>query len=418
VFSSRLNWDLSPNPLTTLLAQKHAEGAHILNLTESNPTLAGFNYPTDEILSALADPRAIRYDPSPRGLASAREAISNYYAHRGASGAGDLVTCHPDQILLTASTSEAYAYLFKLLCDPGDEILTPRPSYPLFEFLAALESVRVRQYPLRYDGAWHIDFPALEAAITPRTRAIVVVNPNNPTGSFLKPDEFDRLQSLASRSIPSSSPTRQGGDSAHTIATHPSNPTRQGGDSNIAILIDEVFSDYHFAAPPPIPPESQTLTFSMSGLSKIAGLPQMKLGWIVARGPGHEAALDRLELIADTYLSVATPVQLALPRLLAASETVRTQILDRAQSNLARLRSLTAGTACQVLNVEGGWSATLQVPRTRTEEQWALTLLADHDVLVQPGFFFDFESEAFLVVSLLTPPEVFDEGIRRLLLLH
>ncbi len=395
MFSSRLNWDLHPNPLTTLLEKKRAAGTNILNLTESNPTLAGFMYPTAEILSALTDPRALHYHPSPRGLASAREAISNYYAHRGA---GDLVACHPDQILLTASTSEAYAYLFKLLCDPGDEILTPRPSYPLFEFLAALDSVRIRQYPLRYDGAWHIDFPALEAAITDRTRAIVVVNPNNPTGSFLKPDEFARLQSLAIRS----SPTRQGGAIQHMIA----------------ILIDEVFSDYHFAAPPSAPPEPQALTFSMSGLSKIAGLPQMKLGWIAAQGPGHEAALDRLELIADTYLSVATPVQLALPRLLAAGETIRAQILDRAQFNLARLRSLTAGTACHVLNVEGGWSATLQVPRTRSEEQWALTLLADHDVLVQPGFFFDFESEAFLVVSLITPSEIFDEGIRRLLLLH
>jgi len=341
------------------------------------------------------------------------------------------VGVHPDQILLTASTSEAYAYLFKLLCDPGDEILTPRPSYPLFEFLAALESVRIRQYPLRYDGAWHIDFAALQAAITPRTRAIVVVNPNNPTGSFLKPDEFDRLQSLAIRSssspmrqlgatgnaTDSSSPTRQGGDAQPGIAIPPSSPTREGGAStrSIAILIDEVFSDYHLGPPPPAQPEPRTLTFSLSGLSKIAGLPQMKLGWIVAQGPGHQAALDRLELIADTYLSVATPVQLALPRLLAASETIRAQILHRAQSNLARLRSLTTGTPCHVLNVEGGWSATLQVPRTRTEEQWALTLLADHDVLIQPGFFFDFESEAFLVVSLITPPEIFDEGICRLL---
>jgi aspartate/methionine/tyrosine aminotransferase len=536
VFSSRLNWDLRPNPLSTLLEQKRAEGAHVIDLTESNPTRAGFTYPTEEILSALADPLALHYDPSPRGLASAREAISNYYAHRGAGrGAGDLVTCRPDQILLTASTSEAYAYLFKLLCDPGDEILAPRPSYPLFEFLAALESVRIRQYPLRYDGAWHIDFPSLEAAITSRTRAIIVVNPNNPTGSFLKPDEFDRLQSLAiappsnptrqiseprlsrsgtqappspphsyeNRSLtrqdwdaeaavhtepnptrqggdteraihspspnrqllseprpsglseprpsglseprPSGSgtqitpspphsyenrsPTREGGGTTAAVHTEP-NPTRQGGDAKtgIAILMDEVFSDYHFGAPPPTPaephdwqatrsPTPPALTFSMSGLSKIAGLPQMKLGWIVAQGPGHQAALDRLELVADTYLSVATPIQLALPRLLAASEIIRAQILDRAQSNLARLRSLTAGTACHVLNVEGGWSATLQVPRTRTEESWALTLLADHDVLVQPGFFFDFESEAFLVVSLITPPELFDEGIRRLLVL-
>jgi alanine-synthesizing transaminase len=404
VFSSRLNWDLRPNPLTTLLEQKRAAGTNILNLTESNPTLAGFTYPTAEILSALADPRALHYHPSPRGLPSAREAIANYYAHRDPAPCVS-VGLRPDQILITASTSAAYAYLFKLLCDPGDEILTPRPSYPLFEFLAALESVRVRQYPLRYDGAWHIDFPALEAAITTRTRAIVVVNPNNPTGSFLKPDEFARLQSIAIRSA--SSPMRQLGAS--------SGSTREGGASNIPILIDEVFSDYYFGAPPRAPAAPQTLTFCMSGLSKIAGLPQLKLGWIVAQGPGHEAALDRLELIADTYLSVATPVQLALPRLLAASETIRAQILDRAQSNLARLRSLTAGTACHVLNVEGGWSATLQVPRTRTEEQWALTLLADHDVLVQPGFFFDFESEAFLVVSLITPPEIFTEGVHRLL---
>ncbi len=466
MFSSRLSWDLRPNALTTLLDQKRAENASILDLTESNPTRAGFTYQQEEILDALADPRALRYDPSPRGLLSAREAVASNHAERGC-------TIQPDQILLTASTSEAYAYLFKLLCDPGDEILTPRPSYPLFEFLAALESVRVRQYPLRYDGAWRIDFAALEAAITYRTRAIVIVDPNNPTGSFLDPDESDRLQSLAT---------------AH----------------GLAILIDEVFLDYRFDSPtardqsretsrdqrerttsepaetaPPIhspqtsrdqrerfrgilprdsgerttadptlnprmsrdqltqqlalaPARSQltrqratersqisdsppALTFHMSGLSKIAGLPQMKLGWIVADGPGHQLALDRLELIADTYLSVSTPVQLALPRLLAASEPIRAQILDRAQANLATARSLTTGTACHVLNVEGGWYATLQVPQTRSEEQWALTLLDDHNVLIQPGFFFDFESEAFLIVSLITPPEIFAEGVRRII---
>jgi aspartate/methionine/tyrosine aminotransferase len=422
VFSSRLSWDLRPNPLTALLDQKRAAGAQILDLTESNPTRAGFDYPTEEILAALADPLALRYDPSSRGLRSAREAVSNYYAQRGRN-------ISPEQILLTASTSEAYAYLFKLLCDRGDEILAPRPSYPLFEFLAAMESVRVRQYPLRYDGGWHIDFPALEAAldsaITNRTRAIVAVNPNNPTGSFLKPDEYDRLQSIASHSRaipPSPSEPRPSGSGTQIVpnltqSCENRSPTRQGGATipSIPILLDEVFLDYHFTAPPSAPTEPQTLTFSMSGLSKIAGLPQMKLGWIVAQGPGHQAALDRLELIADTYLSVATPVQLALPRLLAATETIRAQILDRAQSNLAHLRSLTAGTACQVLNVEGGWSATLQVPRTRTEESLVLELLADHNVLIQPGFFFDFESEAFLVVSLITPPEILEEGIRPLL---
>lgn len=340
----------------------------MLDLTESNPTRAGFEYPREEILDALADPRALRYDPDPRGLLSAREAVASYYGNIPVS-----------RILLTASTSEAYAYLFKLLCNPDDEILSPRPSYPLFEFLARLESVRVVQYPLRYDGVWHIDFDALERAITSRTSAIVVVNPNNPTGSFLKRDEWARLQRLG-----------------------------------VPILSDEVFSDYAFseddARVQSLTGGSEALTFSMSGLSKIAALPQMKLGWIVASGPGHEVALERLELIADTYLSVATPVQIALPRLLAASAGVRPQILDRTRANLALLRRSTVP-----LHVEGGWYATLQVPRTRSEEDWAMALLERRDVLVQPGFYFDFESEAFLVLSLLTPPDVFAEGVRRLL---
>lgn len=353
-----------------------------MDLTESNPTHAGLRYPSGEILAALADPGALCYDPSPRGLLSAREAISEYYAERG-------VEVTPSRILLTASTSEAYAYLFQLLADPGDEILTPRPSYPLFDFLAAMESVRVRQYALRYDGAWHIDFETLERAITPQTRAVVVVNPNNPTGSFLKHGELDRLESIA--------------------AAH-----------DLAIISDEVFSDYAFAPDSSrvatLATASKALTFSLSGLSKIAGLPQMKLAWIVVCGPEHERALDRLELIADTYLSIATPVQIALPRLLEISADIQAQILERTRANLMWVRrSVEIGSTCRVLEVEGGWYAIAQVPRTRTEEEWALTLLADYDVLVQPGFFFDFESEAFLVVSLLTEPKIFEEGARRLL---
>jgi aspartate/methionine/tyrosine aminotransferase len=363
VFSSRLDWNLQTNRLSALLKTK----THVLDLTESNPTRAGIEYPREEILDALADARLLRYDPEPRGLLSAREAVSKYYGNVAVS-----------RLLLTASTSEAYAYLFKLLCDPGDEILSPRPSYPLFEFLAGLESVRVVQYPLRYDGVWHIDFDALEHAIGPRTKAIVVVNPNNPTGSFLKREEWSRLQEFG-----------------------------------IPILSDEVFSDYAFSHDDSrvrsLTDVPEVLTFSMSGLSKIAALPQMKLGWIVTSGPGHEAALDRLELIADTYLSVATPVQIALPRLLDLSVKIRSQILDRTRANLALLRRTTVP-----LHVEGGWYATLQVPRTRTEEDWALTLLDRRDVLVQPGFYFDFESEAFLVLSLLTSTEVFAEGLRRL----
>lgn len=364
MFSSRLDWNAQTNRLSALRKSKQ----HVLDLTESNPTRAGIVYPGEQILGAFDDARALRYDPEPRGLFSAREAVAKYYGDVSAS-----------RILLTASTSEAYAYLFKLLCDPGDEILSPRPSYPLFEFLAGLESVRVAQYPLRYDGAWHIDFQALERAITPRTRAIVVVNPNNPTGSFLKREERRRLEQFG-----------------------------------IPLLSDEVFSDYGFfpddSRVTSLTEVAESLTFSMSGLSKIAALPQMKLGWIVASGPGHETALDHLELIADTYLSVATPVQIALPVLLEASVAVRAEITKRTQANLALLKSV-----AHPMHVEGGWYATLQVPRTRREEEWAIHLLDRRDVLVQPGYYFDFESEAFLVLSLLTAPEVFAEGINRVM---
>ena len=378
MFSSRLEWDAHPNPLSTLLAEKRATGAPILDLTESNPTRAALDYPREELLTALADPRALHYDPDPRGLLSARKAVSEYYVQRG-------VEVPASRILLTASTSEAYSYLFKLLTDPGDEILVPRPSYPLFDYLAAMESIAVRQYPLRYDGVWHIDFPALASAITSRTRAIIVVNPNNPTGSYLKRAEWERLQTVG-----------------------------------LPILSDEVFSDFSFSPDPErittLAAQNSVLTFSMSGLSKIAGLPQMKLGWIVASGPDHFAALNGLEWIADTYLSVSTPVQLALPRILTAAAPVQEQIRAQTASNLQHLRkNLLAASPCRCLTVEGGWYAVLEVPRIRTEEDWVLQLLAEKDVLVQPGFFYDFESEAFLVLSLLTPPAIFAEGLRRIL---
>jgi alanine-synthesizing transaminase len=382
VFTSRQKWDQPTNLLSQLRAEKRRAGVRVLDLTESNPTQAGFDYPA-EIFSALANQASRRYDPDPRGLASAREAVSGYYAERD-------VEIPASRILLTASTSEAYSYLFKLLANPGDEILVPRPSYPLFDFLAGLECVRVVQYPLRYDGAWHVDFDALERAVTERTRAVVVVNPNNPTGSFLKPAEALRLEHFAA-------------------------------SRDLAILSDEVFADYGNGEVSGIvatlaDQDSRTaLTFSMSGLSKIAGLPQMKLGWIVASGPQHERALDRLEWIADTFLSVATPVQAALPLLLELSIEIRAQIWERTDANLALLRARTRSSTANVLTVEGGWYAILQVPRTRPEEQYVIELLRDHDVLVQPGFFYDFESEAFLVVSLLTEPAAFEEGVRRIM---
>ncbi|MBI4461229.1 MAG: pyridoxal phosphate-dependent aminotransferase [Acidobacteria bacterium] len=384
LFSSRFRWELRPNRLAQLLESKRKAGASILDLTESNPTRAGFSYPETEILAALADTRSLRYDPSPQGLLSAREAVAGYYGRRGQK-------IEPERIFLTASTSEAYSYLFKLLADPGEEVLAPRPSYPLFEFLAGLEAVRTRQYPLAYEHGWAIDLEALARSISLRTRAVVLVNPNNPTGSFLKKQEFETLISVCA-------------------------------EHELAIISDEVFSDYFFA---PDENRVQTLagveqvaTFCLSGLSKVAGLPQMKLGWIVLGGPpGIRAqARERLELIADTYLSVGTPVQQALPRLLALGETVREQIRERVRANLDFLRGIMQGSACRMLDVEGGWYATLQAPRTRSEEQWCLELLEEENVLVQPGFFYDFDSEAYLVVSLLTPPERLKEGVRRVLL--
>jgi aspartate/methionine/tyrosine aminotransferase len=363
-----------------LLAEKRRSGEAILDLTESNPTRAGIAYPDRAIMESLTDPVSLRYEPSPEGLPSAREAVATYYAERCAS-------VDPAQILLTASTSEAYSYLFKLLTNPGDEVLVPRPSYPLYEFLAGLEFVNIRQYPLRYDGVWHIDFDALERAVNPRAKAIVVVNPNNPTGSFLKRSEAERLQKLAAR-------------------------------HGLAILSDEVFSDYAFSDDPSrirtLHGADLALTFGMSGLSKIAGLPQMKLGWIAASGPGFGAALERLHWIADTYLSVATPIQVALPRILELSSGIRSQIQIRTAANLALLREHTAGSPASLLHVEGGWYAILQVPSTRSEEEWSTGLLGASSVLVQPGFFYDFESEAFLVLSLLTEPATFAEGVHRI----
>jgi alanine-synthesizing transaminase len=381
MFSSRLNWSVPANPLARLLAGKRASGAAILDLTESNPTNAGFKYPTERILTALADRRSICYEPAPAGIPEARAAISQYYGERVDAG----------RILLTASTSEAYALLFKLLADPGDEVLVPRPSYPLFDFLAALESVRVIEYPLVYHGGWTVDFAALKRSITPRTRAVVVVNPNNPTGSFLKKPEVAELTDLC-------------------------------GSHDLAILSDEVFSDYALADDPrrvsSLVDLNEVLTFSLSGLSKLAGMPQVKLGWIVVGGPPliRQQALECLELIADTYLSVGTPVQWAATELLALRKTMQAQILERVRGNLAFLESqIGPDSPWRVLPPEGGWYAVIQAPRIHSEEEWVLTLLGEDDVLVQPGFFFDFESEAFLVASLLTSPEVFQEGVRRIL---
>jgi hypothetical protein len=381
MFSSRFHWDFRINRLTQALEARRRDGARILDLTESNPTRAGLVYPP-EIVRAFDDPRMLVYEPSPAGPAEAREAVASYYAARGQR-------VETERILLTASTSEAYGWLFKLLSDAGDHVLVPRPSYPLFEFLANLESVEVRQYPLAYHGCWTIDLDALTAAVSERTRAVVLVNPNNPTGSYVKRAELEALSRLCAQ-------------------------------RRIALISDEVFSDYPLGEAAErvatLVGIEECLAFSMSGLSKVAGLPQMKLGWIVASGPAklRAEAMEKLEWIADTYLSVSTPVACAAARLLASGEAVQRQIRERTAGNLAVAREALAESAAGILAVEGGWYITVRMPRIRSEEDWAIQLLSQEGVLTQPGFFYDFESEAFLIVSLLTLPEVFREGIMRL----
>ncbi|MGO8997192.1 MAG: pyridoxal phosphate-dependent aminotransferase [Polyangiaceae bacterium] len=384
MFSKRSAHDPRPNALTLALNGERDRGRSLLDLTVSNPTSAGIPFASEAILRALADGRGLVYEPAPFGLLSAREAVA---AEIRAGGSG----IHADRIVLTASTSEAYSFLFKLLADPGDSVLVPQPSYPLFEHLATFESVRVVPYPLAYDGEWHIDLPALKGAIDRTTRAIVVVSPNNPTGSYLKKDE---LRALAATGLP--------------------------------ILSDEVFARYDFGDDPRRAASAldaareASLVFALGGLSKLAALPQLKLAWTAIAGADERAvagALSRLELIADTFLSVGTPVQRALPELLAASATARDAIRARTAANLAQLRALlaTRGKAVTLLKCEGGWYATLRLPRTQTEQEWVLSLLEDDAVYVHPGVFFDFTEEAYVIVSLLTPEPVFTEGIGRLL---
>jgi aspartate/methionine/tyrosine aminotransferase len=337
------------NALSLLLAEKRRAGIPIADLTESNPTRAGILYP-EGFLAALADPRALLYEPEPFGLPAARECIAREYG------------VPFDRVIMTASTSEAYSWIFKLLCDPGDEILIPRPSYPLFEYLARLESVEVRHYNLFQDHGWFIDFHTVQSAITPRTKALVLVNPNNPTGHFLRRHELDELLELCQR-------------------------------HHIAVISDEVFADYQIA---PAPDSVLTLRgiadYTLNGLSKLVGLPQMKLAWIITKRTQPE-----LEIIADTYLSVGTPVQVALPKLLELREPIQSQIR-------ARLRANTPG------NVEAGWYAILPV---YGDEETAYRLLRDENILVQPGYFYDFESGNRIVVSLLTPPELFAQSLPR-----
>jgi alanine-synthesizing transaminase len=394
MFSSRTNWPLEPNRFARALDNHRRSGKQLLDLTASNPTDCGFAYPEQEILAALADPRALTYRPESKGLREAREAVADYY--RGRAGLGEVDSSSREidagNIVLTSGTSEGYSHVFRLLCEPGDEVLVPVPGYPLFEFLADLADIRLVPYPLFYDHGWQIDLGALRAALTPRSRAILVVHPNNPTGSLVKPREASELaQICASREM--------------------------------ALLADEVFLDYPALDHPGDSPgtfafRSDALTFTLSGLSKISALPQMKLAWIVVGGPDAlaRAAIERLEIIADTYLSPGTPVQLALPRLLALRATMQPQLQQRIAANLAHLDALLRRESAplQRLVRDAGWYAVLRVPASRFNDGVAVDLLGRCSVLVHPGHFFNFAREGFLVLSLIVPEAEFQEGVRRL----
>jgi aspartate/methionine/tyrosine aminotransferase len=377
--SRRARADLGPNELAKALARHRAARRSLLDLTPSNPTRAGLPYDGDAIRDAIAPPGALVHEPSPFGLEAARRAASSAFGERG-------VSVDPARIVLTASTSEAYAFLFKLLCDPGDAVLVPRPSYPLFEHLARYEGVRAIQYSLAYDGAWHVDLASVRKALSPGVRAVVLVSPNNPTGSFTKRDELEAIAALG-----------------------------------LPIISDEVFAAYPLGPDDPRRARSaleasEALVFALDGLSKRAALPQLKLAWMAVGGPDALAApaLRHLELLADTFLSPAAPVQHALGRLLELGRTPRNAILERLRANRAVLDEATAGTAVTALPVEGGWYAVVRLPAVRSEERWALDLLEADGVLVQPGFFYDFEAEPFVVLSLLTEQADFEEGVRRL----
>ena len=381
-FSQRTNWNTEESELSQAHRLRREAGLPIADLTASNPTRCGFQYPAD-LLEALRNPSALDYDPQPRGLLPAREAVCDYYAGHG-------VVVSPERVVLTTSTSEAYSFLFRLLCDPGSEIVVPQPGYPLFDFLAVLDDARLRSAPLVYDHGWQIEPEGFRRAVTPETRAIVLVNPNNPTGHFTKRWEAKELAQICR-------------------------------EYDLSLIVDEVFLDYRLG-------EARTddrvgsfaagldgvPVFVISGLSKVAGLPQMKAAWIVASGPEKGVALDRLEVIADTFLSMNAPVQWALPLWLAGRGEIERQIRNRAIANLAELdRRLLAQKMSIRLEAEGGWYAVLRIPAVRPDEVTVGELL-ERGVWVHPGYFFGMPESGWLVVSLLAPEAEFITGVSRL----
>jgi alanine-synthesizing transaminase len=381
MFASRTNWNLKPNRLAEALERHKLSARRLLDLSASNPTECGFKYDAPAIMRSLCVPASLQYRPDPKGLKSAREAVSDYYAEQG-----ERVSI--DDLILTASTSEAYSFIFRLLCNPGDELLIPTPGYPLFDFLADVNDVRLVRYPLFYDHGWHIDMHDLKQAITARTRGIIVVHPNNPTGHFTKLEEVAQLNQICSA-------------------------------NRLAIIADEVFLDFTLgSAQKSFVANAGALTFTMSGISKVSGLPQMKFAWLAVNGPEMERreALARLEMIADTYLSLNAPIQLAAPTLLKQRTAFQQQLMVRVRKNLSELDSrLAEKQHVSRLAVEGGWYAVLRVPATRPDEELALELLEKHDVYLHPGHYYDFSGDGYLVVSLITPEQDFHEGMGRIL---
>jgi alanine-synthesizing transaminase len=383
MFAKRTHWNLTPNRLSEALAAHRAAGKPLIDLTVSNPTECGLVYDAEAILRALRNPVALKYEPNAKGLTAARQAVTEYYAERGSKVGSE-------DILLTTSTSEAYSYIFRTLCDPGDEILIPSPSYPLFDFLADIHDVKLVRYPLLYDHGWLTDFHALEQAITSRTRGVIVVHPNNPTGHFVKSAEMSKLNAICS--------------------------ARQ-----LAIIADEVFLDFTLDAstrPASFAANAGALTFTLSGLSKVSGLPQMKAAWLMIAGPEEmkREALSRLEVIADTYLSMSAPVQLAMPVFLQQRHGFKRQLISRVRRNLAELDRLLAGQpVCGRLNVEGGWYAVLRVPATRSDDDLAVELLTAKGIYLHPGHLYDFSTDGFLIVSLIGPEPDFSRGVAGLM---
>lgn len=410
MFSERTNWRLTQNRYTQAVDEARTRGARFLDLTASNPTRVGLRYNSAAILPALGSPQAMDYDPQAKGLLSAREAVAAYYNECFARGRGNQISgINPERIILTTSTSEGYSYVFRLLCNAGDELLVPKPSYPLFEFLADLQDVKLVPYPLIYDHGWQMDFHSMEKAVTARTRGVVIVHPNNPTGSYVHPEEVVPLNEFCQK-------------------------------HGLALIVDEVFLDYALsndgnlelrsagqpkaAAPtsaiphPSLVWNADVLTFTLSGLSKISALPQMKVAWVVTSGPDDVAndAMERLEVVADTYLSMNAPIQWAVPKLLEQRRDIQQQLMQRVRANLAELdRQLAGQRSCQRLSVDGGWYAVLRVPVTRSDEELAIELVREHSVLVHPGHFYDFPSDGYLVLSLISPEQEFTEGARRVL---